>query len=347
MWPSIKAALDYILRERDKDGDSLPDMEGIMCSYDNFPMYGVTPYVAGQWLAAIAAAIEAAEFLGDDDAASRYKKVWQQGREVLESRCWNGAYYRLFDDLVKGRDEGCLTDQLVGQWCAHLAGLPLPFESTRVRKALRSILKMNYKADQGVLNCQWPGDAFLHDVASDCWCDQANTCWTGVELAFASLLIYEGMVTEGIRVIRNVDQRYRHWGIYWDHKEFGGHYFRPMSAWSILPALAGYRLNHGQITFTPQPGRKQLRILFTTAHGYHYFIHGPKGVEIRVLNGLLKERRIRIKLPSSRIRKTRVAYNGHVLPGTEIDGVAGWLTVVIPKNTKCHADDILTIKYSF
>lgn len=48
LWPAVKAALAYVLRERDKNGDLLPDMEGVMCSYDNFPMFGVAPYVVTQ-----------------------------------------------------------------------------------------------------------------------------------------------------------------------------------------------------------------------------------------------------------------------------------------------------------
>ena len=47
-------------------------------------------------------------------------------------------------------------------------------------------------------------------------------------MAFASLLIYEGLFDEGLMVVRNVDDRYRRWGMYWDHQEFGGHYFRQL-----------------------------------------------------------------------------------------------------------------------
>ncbi len=64
VWPSVKDALEYGLRERDYNRDGLPDMEGVMCSYDNFPVYGVAPYVATQWLAAYSAAAEAASAPG-------------------------------------------------------------------------------------------------------------------------------------------------------------------------------------------------------------------------------------------------------------------------------------------
>ena len=45
MWPSVKKAIEYILTERDHNKDQMPEMNGIMCSYDNFPMYGLASYI--------------------------------------------------------------------------------------------------------------------------------------------------------------------------------------------------------------------------------------------------------------------------------------------------------------
>lgn len=156
---------------------------------------------------------------------------------------------------------------------------------------------MNYREDQGLRNCQWPQDVFLHDVDADCWVDQANTCWTGVELAFASLLIYEGLVSEGLAVIRNVDERYRRWGIYWDHQEFGGHYFRPMSAWGIIHAALGFSSVDGVVTFDPKVVDEAggCRLFFVTADGYGRFEKDAEGMTVRVISGHLRLRKLRIK----------------------------------------------------
>ena len=296
VWPSVKRALAYGLRERDYDGDGLPDMEGIMCSYDNFPMHGVAPYVATQWLAAYASAVEAAGLLGDEAAAVRYRDVLARGSAALEAKTWNGSYYRLY---AKGTevDEGCLSDQIIGQWAARLLNLPPFLQAERVRSALQSVMRMNYRDDQGLRNCQWPHDVFLHDVAADCWVDQANTCWTGVELAFASLLIYEGLVAEGLTLIRNVDERHRRWGIYWDHQEFGGHYFRPMSSWGIIHAALGFSSVNGVVTFDPKivDGDGDCRLFFVTTDGYGHFEKDPEGVTVRVHSGHLRLRQLRIR----------------------------------------------------
>jgi len=156
---------------------------------------------------------------------------------------------------------------------------------------------MNYKPDQGLRNCQWPGDGFLHDVDKDTWVDQANTCWTGVELAFASLLLYEGMKKEAFEIVRNVDSRHRRWGIYWDHQEYGGHYFRAMSAWSIIHAALGMAVRDGVVTFDPKVARKGCRLLFVLADCYGHYEETENGISLRVLSGELKARQFRFRKP--------------------------------------------------
>jgi len=293
MWPSVKKALDYVLRERDMNGDCLPDMEGIMCSYDNFPMYGASSYVGSQFLAAVASAADVAQMLGETDTAARYQDVLARGTRAFEDKLWNGRYYRLYNDEGGARgdkDDGCMADQLIGQWAAHLSGLPTLFDPRRVQAALRFIMAHNYHAHYGVRNCRWPGDAFLHDVDKDTWVDQANTAWTGVELGVASFLIYEGLWREGLRLVKNVDDRYRQWGMYWDHQEFGGHYFRPMSAWSIVNALLGLAIKNGSFTFAPKIPGKTLRLFFSYGNGtamYARSIHGrEETITITALSGV-------------------------------------------------------------
>lgn len=305
IWPSVKKALNYVLQERDMNGDCLPDMEGVMCSYDNFPMYGVASFVAGQFLAAVQAAIAAAEILNDGEAASKYKEVFKKGKEVFEESLWNGKYYRLYKDNDNyhqkdkrpDTDEGCLTDQLIGQWAAHQLGFDHIFDKKRTKTALKNIIKMNYKPDYGLRNCQWPGDGFLHDVDENTWIDQANTVWTGVELAFASFLLYEGMDTEAFKIIKNVDDRYRHWGLYWDHQEFGGRYFRPMSAWAIVNALLGLSISAGRYSFSPKLPDPDCKLFFAHEGGYSHYQQkktkkGGRKISISALAGKLKLKEI-------------------------------------------------------
>lgn len=328
IWPHVKAALDYVLLNRDSNGDGLPDMEGIMCSYDNFPMYGVAPYVATQFLSGIAAAVEAARILNDAPALAKYSKVLENGKRVVEEKTWNGSYYRLYNDVGGKRgtkDEGCMTDQILGQWANHLADLEPLLNHERVVSALRAILAANYMPEQGLRNCSWPGDGYLHDVAADCWADQANTCWTGVELAFASLLIYEGLYDEAVCVIENVDNRYRHWGMYWDHQEYGGHYFRPMSAWAILHAILGQKMRNGVLTFAPKAPGDLLKLLFVTSTGYAHLVKTPDSYEINMISGKLGASLVRLAVGNDLTAKWTVSIDGKPLPDEAATVCEGYL----------------------
>ncbi|MBN1893971.1 hypothetical protein JW906_05730 [bacterium] len=290
MWPSVKKAIGYVLNERDKDGDGHPDMEGIMSSYDNFPMYGTAAYIQSQWLCALSAAAEGADILGDRQAAKKYRDQLVSGKRLFEERLWNGGYYRLYNSPAgehQGTDEGCLTDQLVGQWLAGLLGLDPVAEPERVRTAQKSILEMSYKPDFGLRNCSWTGDRFWHDVDKDIWVDQANTCWSGVELAFSSFLLYQGLYREAMDVIRTVDDRYRKAGLYFNHQECGGHYYRPMSAWAILNGMLGLSGRGDILSFSPNMPEKDFCVFFAMPGFTAHYVSrlGGKAADIRVLSG--------------------------------------------------------------
>ena len=234
MYPSMRDAFNYVLNHRDEDKDLLPDMDGIMCSYDNFPMYGVASYIHTQWLCAVAGLEKAAEIMQDEETAKKAQQVYDITHEKVEKKLWNGEYYRLYndDDGEKGIDDACLTDQIIGQWMAHQSGLGYILNPEKVHASLKNVMKYSFKEGFGLRNCSWPEYPGLYPIQdTDLWVDQANTCWTGVELGFASFLMYEDMYAEALDVVQSVEDRYRKNGLYFDHQEFGGHYFRPMSAW--------------------------------------------------------------------------------------------------------------------
>ncbi len=327
MWPSVKAAIEYVLRERDYDGDGLPDMEGVMSSYDNLPMYGVASYIDSMWLTAMAYSAEAAKVMGDERAERKYRRIFTQGKAKFEAKLWNGRYYRLWNDengKHGGKDEGCFTDQIIGQWAAHLCSLGEVHEAGHKKKALGSIMEMSYRRAFGLRNCSWPGDKWWHDIPDDMWVDQLNTCWTGVELEFAALLIYEGMYEEGLAVVKSVDERYRKAGLYWDHQEFGGHYFRPMSAWSIVNAMLGLGINAGTYSFSPKLKAKDLKLFFAfdggTAHYIRKVSAGAEAIAIDVKTGRFTTKKLVLSTVKFAANKVEVSVGGKKvsLPGSAV-----------------------------
>jgi hypothetical protein len=281
MWPSIKKGINYVLDELDLNGDQMPDMHGIMCSYDNFPMYGLAAYLQSQWIAAMSLASIAAKDLGELQLSQKYQEIADQGKALMEDYLWNGKYFRLANDYQgdKGKDEGCLTDQIIGQWVAHTAGLGRFWPKEKIHKALQSVLDLSFIEKQFLRNCTWPEYRDLFPIQdTNLWVDQANTPWTGVELGFASLLIYEGMVEEGKAVIKAIDDRYRRAGLYWDHQEFGGHYYRPMSAWATMNAIAGLSIRRNEYRFNPpQLTNGTDRFFFAASTGTGLFVANKKG----------------------------------------------------------------------
>jgi non-lysosomal glucosylceramidase len=288
MWPSVQRALDYALRERDSDGDGIPDAGGVNTSYDNLAMYGAAAYVGSVWLSALLHALAAARRLGDEAAVSTYSALLERAREQFERKLWNGNYYRLYS-AGDQQDEGCLTDQLIGQWCGHLIGLENIVAQDRIGQVIEHILAQSFDPEIGIRNCTYPG-SYFHEVAEDCWWDQGNTSWSGVSLAFAGLLLYQGRTEAAEQVIRAVDQYHRRSGVYFDHPEWGGHYLRPLSAWSILNGALGLSIHAGRYRFAPALQGDRLKLFFATPHGTAHYQQDRQGgtVTLTVASGELR-----------------------------------------------------------
>jgi len=300
LMPAVERAIGYVLRERSGSDGAMPMTKNIETSYDNFPMFGYASYLLSQWLCTMASARDASVELKDDLAAQRYEHLLAATRQRMEEKLWNGSYYRLFADPAHSdahgdAGEGCLTDQLAGQWAAHSSGLGSLLPAERIHVALRTILSRNFTPSVGLKNCGFRADGGLGDVDRDIWGDQANTTWTGVELAFASLLLYEGMYDEGMTVVKNVNARYRKNGLYWNHQEFGGHYFRPMSAWSLVNALLGFSMHCGRLTFDPRLPQAEMTLFFATPTGTAHYRRMSGRTSIVCRTGTIDFKEIRLR----------------------------------------------------
>jgi uncharacterized protein (DUF608 family) len=270
MWPSVQKALAYTAEHRDEDHDGVPEIHGRASSYDNFAMYGVASYIASQWVAGLRYAVAAAERLGDTAARTRWAALAERAAAVYESRLWTGTHYRLHaGEGEHASDDACLSDQLIGQWAVEQAGLPAIADPAHVDAALRHIWRRNFRRSEGgLVNCSWPQCPGLRVVPDDVWFEQGNTFWSGVELGFAALLLHRGLADQAFALIEAVDRRYREAGLYFDHIEWGGHYFRALSAWGILHGAAGLGIASGTWRINPALDAGSLRFCITPPTGY-------------------------------------------------------------------------------
>jgi hypothetical protein len=95
--------------------------------------------------------------------------------------------------------------------------------------------------------------------------------WTGIEYQVAGHLIWEGMLEEGLAMVRGVHDRYdasKHNP--WNEIECGDHYARALASWGVLAALEGYEYHgpRGHLGFAPRISPDDFRAAFTAAEGW-------------------------------------------------------------------------------
>jgi uncharacterized protein (DUF608 family) len=267
LWPAAARALDYAFTKWDADGDGLLDSEQHN-TYD-IEFHGPNSLANSMFCAALTAGSAMAAAMEDAARAERWMAAAKTCARLMDERLWNGSYY---EQRVPDVDEhkyqygmGCLSDQLFGQFLAHVAGLGHVVPAERARAAMAAVYRHNFIGDlreheclqrtyalngeRGLVLCTWPrgGRPLLPFVYSD-------EVWTGIEYQVASHLIMEGLVEEGLAVAKAV--RDRHDGIRrnpWDEVECGHHYVRSMASWGLVIAMSGFRCDaaRGTVAFRP------------------------------------------------------------------------------------------------
>lgn len=307
LWPKVQKALEYAWTQWDSDRDGVID--GIQHNTYDIEFYGPNSMIGSFYLGALRAAEEMANYLGDQGAAALYRQIYQKGSQRLEQELYNGEYYRQKVDLATAPKyqygEGCLSDQLIGQWLAHIVGLGYLLQPEHVRSALKAVFEHNWLTDfwehanpqriyalndeQGLVLCSWPRGGrptFPFPYSDEVWC--------GIEYQVASHLIYEGYVEEGLAIVKGL--RARHDGRRrnpWNEFECGSHYARSLASWSVLTALTGYSFDmpHHHLGFNPRLWPSGFKSLWTVDSGWGTFEQDINSetatVSIQVVSGSL------------------------------------------------------------
>ncbi len=284
VWPQAKKALEYAWTSWDADRDGL--LEGEQHNTYDIEFYGPNSMLSGFYLGALQAGARMADALGDRAAAKAYRAVYDKGRANYDATLWNGEYYvQKYAQVMEKKyqyGDGCLSDQMLGQELASIAGLDRFLPADRLKATLGSIYRYNFRKDfrdfvnaqrtyamdgeQGLLLCSWPkgGRPPLPFPYSD-------EVWTGIEYQVASHLILEGLVDEGLTVVKAVRDRYdgRRRNPF-DELECGHHYVRAMSSWGVLLALSGFRYSGPDMTmgFDPRIDPADFRSFWSTGSGW-------------------------------------------------------------------------------
>lgn len=306
-WPAAKRALEFAWISGGWDANRDGVMEGVQHNTYDVEFYGPNPLCGIWYLGALRASEETARAMGDTGFADECHRLFQSGSRWVDANLFNGEYYvqkiqgaareNIAPGLVSGMGtadttnpdlqlgDGCLIDQLLGQYFAHIVDLGPLLDPGHIRKALQSIYRYNYK--RNLYDWESVQRVYaLNDEAALVICDYANRArpenpfpyfaevMTGFEYAAAALMMAEGMVAQGIEVIQNVRRRYdgerRN---PWNEAECGHHYARAMASWSAVLMLSGFQYDGAakRVTARPRLNRRKFQCFFSTASGWGSF----------------------------------------------------------------------------
>ncbi|MFC1782877.1 GH116 family glycosyl-hydrolase [Planctomycetota bacterium] len=290
LWPNVKKALSFCWIEGGWDSNADGVMEGCQHNTMDVEYYGPNPQMQLWYLGALRAAEEMAQYLDEPDFASHCRSLFQNGSTWTDANLFNSEYYEhivtppkshsdVASGLTVGMDagdlqnpayqlaRGCLVDQLVGQYFAHIAGLGYLVKPENVQTTLNSIMKYNYKTsmsdhfnnmrsyalgdESALLMAAYPYERPTNPFP------YFNEVMTGFEYTAAIGMLYEGQTENGLKCIQNIRNRYD--GLKrspFDEAECGHHYARAMASWASTLALTGFHYSavDQSIAFHPNNG---------------------------------------------------------------------------------------------
>ena len=290
-WQKVKAALSFAWIEDGWDGNSDGVMEGVQHNTMDVEYFGPNPQMQIWYLGALRAAEEMASYLEDKAFAKKCRTLFESGSKWTDENLFNGEYYVHKIETPKSKKDiapflmasmgskkiqdpdyqlatGCLVDQLVGQYMAHILGLGYLVKEENIKTTLKNILKYNKREnmfehfnnmrsyamgdEKALLMASWPKGG-RPKIPFPYW----SEVMTGFEYTAAIGMLYEGMQQQGLEVIKNIRNRYNGQKRNpFDEAECGHHYARAMASWAAV--VAESRFNYSgvdkSIKFTDHPG---------------------------------------------------------------------------------------------
>ena len=292
LWPRVKKSVEFaITRDRDKDGL----LDTPMLTTLDEPWYGQIPWISGLYVAALRAGEQMANEMGDVEFAQHCGELAAKGRAAMDAKLFNGEWFVQTPDPANpqklGAYETCHIDQVLGQAWAWQVGLGRVLNEDTTRSALRSVWKYNFSRNLDAYDKQSDpkGRPYFTDgegglvmtsnalgrktpfgVYSGFAC-YLNETMNGFEYQAAAHMIAEGMVKEGLAVIRTIDDRYDgNKRNPFDEVECGDHYARSMASFGALIAISGFKYHGplGAIGFDPRITPEHFKAPFITAEGW-------------------------------------------------------------------------------
>ncbi|HLO39892.1 MAG TPA: GH116 family glycosyl hydrolase [Phycisphaerales bacterium] len=322
VWPRVKKAAQCIIKG-DRNSDGL--LEGDQYNTLDTVWFGEMAWMSSYYIAMLRAAAQMATEMGDESFAGQCTRLAESGSKLLVERLFNGEYFIHHPDPAhpeaNNTNDGCHSDQLMGQAWALQVGLGRIVPKEHAVSALKSLWKYNFTPDigpyreaikgtvkggrwyampgeGGMIVCTFPKGGADRCVGkgNDAWAaGYFNESWTGFEHQVAGHMLFEGLVTEAMAIEKMMEDRH-HARLRnpWNEVECSSHYARGMSSHGAFIAACGYEYHgpRGFIAFAPRVSPDDFRAAFTAAQGWGSFSqkrtdHTMRG-EIAVAHGVLR-----------------------------------------------------------
>ena len=327
-WEQVKKILSYAWVENGWDDNQDGVMEGSQHNTMDVNYFGPNPQMGFWYMGALKAAEQMALAMKDKAFAKKCRRLFEQGSAWMDEHLFNGEYYehkmtnpKTFEFLDMDNPDtkipsfqlgkGCLVDQLVGQYMAHICGLGYLADKKNIRTTLESIMKYNYVPDfsrhfnnmrsyvlgneAGLLMASWPKGRL--EVPFPYFAE----VMTGFEYCAAVGMKYEGMDEEALKCITSIRNRFD--GAKrnpFDEAECGHHYARAMASWAGVLAWSGFHYSgvRQEIGFTDNPGT------YFWSNGYAWGVCKvtEKEALLKVLKGKLSLKQIKIGYRKIRVK---------------------------------------------
>jgi non-lysosomal glucosylceramidase len=380
-WPKAKKALEFAWIPGGWDANRDGVLEGVQHNTYDVEFYGPNPLCGIYYLGALRACEEMARAVGETDSAAEYRRLFEKGSAWFDSQAFNGEYYvqtiegRAADSIASGLrsgmgaddpehpqyqvGDGCLVDQLLGQYLAEVAGLGSLLDGSHIQKTLESIYQYNHKPALYDHDCVQRTFA-LNDEAALVICDYGSgerpkipfpyyaEVMTGFEYSAAVLMLYRGMIDNGVDCINAIRRRYD--GVRrnpWDEAECGHHYARAMASWSGVLALSGfeYRGAGRLVSAMPRVTQPEFKSFWSAGTGWGVFAvsrrAGKTRFVLQVMEGWLLARAV--ELDSNGDSVSRVKLGQDTIPHN-LQARDGVVRFSFAKDLKCEAGRDLIVE---
>lgn len=364
-WRNIRKVMDYSILQ---DGNANGLIENTQHNTYDINFEGANTFVGSLYLAALRASEMMAREMKDWDYAEKMRQIFESGSRLTVEQLWNGEYFIQDVDTERFASQygdGCLSDQIFGQGWAYHVGLGYIYPPTCVKRSLQAVWKYNWAPDvgpqiqahppwrhyanegeAGLMLCTWPKSEHLGE-RSVLYRDEV---WTGIEYQVAGNMIWEGMVTEGLAIVRAIHDRYDpHKRNPYNEVECGDHYARALASWGVFTALSGYEYNgpKGHFGFSPKVTPESFRSAFTAAEGWGTLEQSRAGSTQRnsvlLRHGRLKIRTLALEVPEDwSVAKVQVMHNNAPLK-TSFAFKEGRLVVSLARQTVLTEGDSLSV----